>query len=174
MSKKWQDLYQAFLIVGGTHEQRVKFAAEAYEKIVENEIPINGISFVSTDQYMDGNKIQCAIAQAGAMLDRLASVTKFLGANRFNVAVVCDSPLEMTAVNEIKNEPFGGIDLWKECVSMQPSISNYGYVVSIDDKTDIKDIDGLEIDKDRVLPIKNSPAALATLIAAIGCDENAV
>ena len=174
MDKKWQDLYQAFLIVGGTHEQRFKFMMDAYKIVIESGIPMGGISFASTDQYVDGDKIQRAISQAGSMLDRVTSVAKFLGSYEFNIAIVCDSPLEMDAVNEIKNEPFGGIDLWKECVEMQPSISNYGYVISIDNETHIKDIDGSEIDEERVLPMKNSPKMLAALMTAIGCDENAI
>lgn len=174
MGNPWQDLYQAFLLVGGTHEQRMKFMADAYEAAINSTIPMRGVSFASADMPMGGTKIQQAIAQAGAMLDRVTTISKFLGADKANIAIVCDSPLDMDAVNEIKNEPFGGIDLWKQCVEMQPNMSNYGYIVAIDDEVDIKDIDGSKIDEARVIPMRNSPDMLAALMNAIGCDDDAV
>ena len=173
---RWDNLYQAFLIVGGTHDQRVRFMTEAYEHVTSSGIKMHGMTFAAADILPQGTPVQSAIAQAGAMLDRISTVEKFLSADRLNVAIVCDSPTEMEYVNELRHsltyDPNGRI--WTECVTMQPPMNSYGYVISIDDDSKIKGIDGEYLREDRVLKMKGHPELLGALICAIGCDEGGV
>ena len=170
----WEGLRQAFLLVGGTHDQRFDFMMQAYDMAASSGALTCGVMFASSDIYVDGDDVQRAVGQAGAMLDRLTTAERFLMARRSNIALVCDSPLDMDDVNAIKSRPFGGVDLWRGCVGMQPKMSNYGYILAIDDNLDIVDSDGSAIEPGRVLAAKDSPQLLAALMNAIGCDDDAL